>query len=109
MMLDASKIFAAPLNGFGRTPSEQALENLTQALRALDLAPRSESELCPHPLVIVRAEIENARRYLSADARRLHVARKRSLGANRTTVHEGLIDEPPLGRLSSVEIGAQQG
>lgn len=69
MMLDTSALFSAPLNGFGRSPSEQALENLAQALRALELAPPTDSELCPHPLVIVRAEIENARRYLLAQAK----------------------------------------
>lgn len=56
---------APPLAGFARTATEQALENLTQALRALELAPVDASALCPHPLTIVRAEIENARRYLT--------------------------------------------
>ena len=52
------------LNGFDRTPAQQAMENLSQALRALELAPRLSSEMTPHPLVVVQAEIENARRYL---------------------------------------------
>lgn len=65
-MLEAKQTSSSRLEGFGRTPSQQALENLAQALRALDLAPKSDSELCPHPLTIVRAEIENARRYLDA-------------------------------------------
>lgn len=50
---------------FNRTPVDQVLENLRQALRVLDLVPSSKTDLTPHPLVIVRAEIENARRYLS--------------------------------------------
>lgn len=53
------------LNGLDRTPTTQALENLSQALRVLDLAATSGEELCPDPLIVVRAEIENARRYLS--------------------------------------------
>ena len=47
-----------------RSPVDQARHNLAQALRALELAPASASELCPHPLIIVRAEIANAMRYL---------------------------------------------
>lgn len=57
-----------PLRYFDRAPTELVLENLTQALRVLDLVPRADCELMPHPLVIVRAEIENAKRYLSACA-----------------------------------------
>lgn len=68
MKLEPSIHSIDPLNGFSRTATEQALENLTQALRALELAPRDNSDLCPHPLTIVRAEIENARRYLSDTA-----------------------------------------
>lgn len=49
-----------------RTPTQQANENLQAALRVLDLVPMTHSELIPHPLIIVRAEIENARRYLRA-------------------------------------------
>jgi hypothetical protein len=49
---------------FNRSAVEQVLENLRQALRVLELVPSSETDLTPHPLVIVRAEIENARRYL---------------------------------------------
>jgi hypothetical protein len=52
------------LFGFNRTPAEQAIENLSQALRALDLVPAQKTDLMPHPLMIVRAEIENARLYL---------------------------------------------
>jgi hypothetical protein len=51
-------------SGFARTPVQQAAENLLQALRVLDLVSQPASELTPHPLVIVRAEIENARRCL---------------------------------------------
>ena len=52
------------LYGFDRSPAEQASENLRQALRVLELIPMAASDLTPHPLVVVRAEIENARRYL---------------------------------------------
>jgi len=52
------------LSGFDRSPVEQAVENLRQALRVLELVPLTSSDLTPHPVVIVRAEIENARRYL---------------------------------------------
>lgn len=54
----------ALLSGLGRSAVEQVTENLNQALRALDLAPRAGTDFTPHPLVIVRAEIENAKRYL---------------------------------------------
>lgn len=53
------------LVNFNRSPVDQVMENLKQALRVLELIPSSKTELTPHPLVIVRAEIENARRYLS--------------------------------------------
>jgi hypothetical protein len=53
------------LTSFNRSPVDQVLENLRQALRVLDLVPSAQTELTPHPLVIVRAEIENARRYLA--------------------------------------------
>lgn len=59
------------LFGFNRSTHEQALENLKQALRALDMVPVSQSDFIPNPLVIVRAEIENARRYLSVAEARL--------------------------------------
>lgn len=67
MLEPSQKPIGTSLAGFERTAFEQALENLDQALRALDMAPRSDSDLCPHPLVVVRAEIENARRYLCTD------------------------------------------
>ena len=53
------------LDGLDRSPTSQALENLTQALRVLDMAETGGAGLCPDPLIVVRAEIENARRYLS--------------------------------------------
>lgn len=53
------------LANFNRSPVDQVLENLRQALRVLELVPSEQTELTPHPLVIVRAEIENARRYLA--------------------------------------------
>lgn len=52
------------LDGFNRTAVAQANENLLQALRILELVPQTASELLPHPLVVVRAEIENARMLL---------------------------------------------
>lgn len=52
------------LDSLGRSPAEQAAENLNQALRVLDMLPISESPLTPHPVTVIRAEIENARRYL---------------------------------------------
>jgi len=54
----------ALLSGLGRNAVEQITENLNQALRALELAPRASTDFTPHPLVVVRAEIENAKRYL---------------------------------------------
>ena len=68
MMLATSPTTPSSLKGFSRTATEQALENLAQALRALELAPVDSSELCPHPLMVVRAEIENARRYLTVSS-----------------------------------------
>lgn len=53
------------LASFNRSSVDQVLENLRQALRVLELVPPAKTELTPHPLVIVRAEIENARRYLA--------------------------------------------
>ncbi|HPG89100.1 MAG TPA: hypothetical protein PLD46_05570 [Hyphomicrobium sp.] len=53
------------LTNFNRTSVDQVLENLRQALRVLELVPPTQTELTPHPLIIVRAEIENARRYLA--------------------------------------------
>lgn len=55
------------LKGLNRTAIEQARENLKQAERALALAETADAgALCPHPLVIAIAEIENAKRYASA-------------------------------------------
>jgi hypothetical protein len=53
------------LSGFERTATEQTAESLRQALRVLELVPIAATELIPHPLIVVRSEIENARRYLS--------------------------------------------
>jgi hypothetical protein len=62
-----SKSTPAPMRGLEhRDTTQQALENLANALRALEMADRSASELCPHPLDVVRAEIVNAQRYLGA-------------------------------------------
>ena len=56
---------AAMLAGTGRGPLEQAAVNLSEALRVLNMLPVGDSELVPHPLIVLRAEIENARRYMS--------------------------------------------
>lgn len=53
------------LGGLDRSPAEQAAENLAQALRVLEMIPQVESTLTPHPVVVLRAELENARRYLA--------------------------------------------
>jgi hypothetical protein len=55
------------MRGLVRDPIQQALTNAEMALRALALAERSESALCPHPLDVVRAELDNVRRYLSIE------------------------------------------
>jgi len=52
------------MRGLQRSPIEQARVNLENALRVLAMAPHAESNLTPHPLAIVRAEIVNAQRYL---------------------------------------------
>ena len=52
----------------GRSATDQVLENLRAALHVLDMVPIAPSELTPRPLIIVRAEIENARRYCRAAA-----------------------------------------
>ena len=49
---------------FGRSPVEQVIENLSQAIRVIELVADAPSELTPHPSVIARCEIENAIRYL---------------------------------------------
>ncbi len=58
------------LGGLDRSPVEQAAENLAQALRVLEMLPRVESALTPHPVVVIRAELENARRYLALSRER---------------------------------------
>lgn len=63
------------MKGLGRSPTSQALENLAQALRALEMVDGLQAggvagaDLCPPPLTVVRAKIENARRYLEYGAR----------------------------------------
>lgn len=55
------------LKGLNRSAIEQARENLKQAARALDLAEGKDAAgLCPNPLIIALAEIENAKRYATA-------------------------------------------
>ena len=63
MAMNATEIHD-PLYGTGRTAAEQATANLAEALRAMSLLPMATTDLIPHPLVVARAEIENARRYL---------------------------------------------
>ena len=53
------------LLGFDRSAPEQAAERLNQALRVLELVPSTTSPLTPHPLIVLRAEIENAKRNLA--------------------------------------------
>ena len=53
------------LSGFDRTATAQAGVSLDQALRVLALLPPTETQLTPHPLIVARAEIENAKRYLA--------------------------------------------
>lgn len=53
------------MRGLDRTPKAQALVNIAQALRALELAPRPASDFVPHPLDIVRAELVNVARYVA--------------------------------------------
>lgn len=50
--------------GFGRTPVDLVSENLLQALRVLELVPVATTDLTPHPIAVVRAEIMNAKRHL---------------------------------------------
>lgn len=74
------------LDGFNRSAVAQANENLLQALRVLELVPQSASEFLPHPLVVVRAEIENARMLL-----RLHAAEtSRGTRSQFTSTNDGL-------------------
>ena len=61
-----AKTTPKPIAGLGRSATDQVLENLRAALHVLDMVPIAPSELTPHPLIIVRAEIENARRYCRA-------------------------------------------
>jgi hypothetical protein len=109
MMLEISQNLTASLEGFGRTPSQQALENLAQALRALDLAPRSDSDLCPHPLTVVRAEIENARRYLNNGDTSHQPLRRRPQSSTRRSKCDDSFDEMTLPTPQIAEITVQLG
>jgi hypothetical protein len=60
----ARRAVLTTLEAFGRTPIEQATASLQAALRALDMVTRTPSDLCPHPLDTVRAEINQAIRDL---------------------------------------------
>ena len=50
---------------FGRSTIDQAVANLQQALRALDLVILEPCHLVPHPIIVARAEIRNASMYLT--------------------------------------------
>lgn len=63
-----------PLRGLDRSALEQASVNLKEALRGLELLPYAHTELVPHPLIVARSEIENARRYLRLLEPHLHAA-----------------------------------
>ena len=52
------------LDDFDRPILDQVLENLGQSIRAIDLLDNSPSELCPHPTIVAKAEIQNAIHYL---------------------------------------------
>lgn len=54
-----------PMFGMSRSALEQADVNLSEALRVLDMLPISTLDLCPHPLIVARSEINNARRYIT--------------------------------------------
>lgn len=47
------------------TPLEMAAKNISNAERALALLRGDCSGMCPHPAVIVAAELANARRHLA--------------------------------------------
>lgn len=69
--MNNAAVFHDPLlSGFDRTATEQATASLQQALRVLELVPLNPTDLTPHPIAVVRAEIENARRYLALVSRK---------------------------------------
>ncbi len=61
----------------GLRSNNQATANLAEALRALSLLPMATSDLIAHPLVVGRAEIENARKYLGLLTNSDHRANRR--------------------------------
>ena len=65
MSHDAQPHRSRYLPDFNRTLTEQILENLDQAIRVIELMEDTPSDLNPHPLVVARAEIRNAKRYLA--------------------------------------------
>ena len=65
MSHDAQPHRSRYLTDFNRSLTEQILENLDQAIRVIELMEDTPSELSPHPLVVARAEIRNAKRYLA--------------------------------------------
>ena len=65
MSQDAQPHRSRYLPDFNRTLTEQILENLDQAIRVIELMEGAPSDLNPHPLVVARAEIRNAKRYLA--------------------------------------------
>ncbi len=55
----------SPMFGIPRSALEQADVNLSEALRVLDMLPVNDLNVCPHPLIVARSEINNARRYIT--------------------------------------------
>ena len=64
MSLGNSTATTRQLAHFERSPVEQVIENLSQAIRVIEMVADAPSELTPHPSIIARCEIENAIRYL---------------------------------------------
>lgn len=54
------------MRGLSRSPIEQALVNLREAMRAAEMIKEEQSPLLPTPLTLLRAELVNAERYLLA-------------------------------------------
>ena len=59
------KTTARVLGSTGRTPLQMAIANLDNAARVLGMLQGDCSGLCPHPAVIVAAEIANAMRHIN--------------------------------------------
>ncbi len=53
--------------GLDRSPVQQARVNAENALRVLEMVPRVECGLVPHPLDVAKAEMRNILLYLAVD------------------------------------------